>query len=85
MSLRDWLIKKVVMDWLKKQKETPMFKLLEGKKTYITMAIIAILGALDAYNGHCVATSLCKAFAVPGWIFSILAALGVYTRAIAKK
>ena len=85
MGLKDWLIKKVVLDWIKKQKETPMMKFLEGKRTYITMAVIAVLGALDAYNQHCNASALCKTINVPGWIFSILAALGVYTRAIVKK
>lgn len=61
-----------------------MLEKLEGKKTYIVLAVTAILGALDAYNAHCVATLACKAFDVPPVAYSLLAGLGIYTRAISK-
>ena len=80
-NIKKRIIKIAITDWLKEEK---MFNFLAGKRTYITMALIIIFGALDAYNGHCLTTELCKSFAVPAWIFSILGALGIYTRSIAK-
>lgn len=59
-------------------------KALEGKKTYLTMAVIIILGGLEAYNQHCVASGTCSAFQVPGFVFTVLGFLGVYTRKVAK-
>jgi len=65
-----------------------MFKFLEGKRTYATMAVIIILAVINAWNGYCqglaVVPSYCVSIAVPEWVFAILAALGIYTRAIAK-
>lgn len=79
MPLKNWLIEKIAIKEGKK-----MLDKLEGKKTYIVLGVTALLGALDAYNGHCLATAACKAFDVPPIVYTILAGLGVYTRAIAK-
>lgn len=59
-------------------------KALEGKKTYLILGVAVILGAIDGYNDHCVRTAECIAFDVPPVVYSILAALGIYTRKIAK-
>lgn len=79
MGVKTWLIEKVAI-----KEGNKMLDKLEGKKTYIVLGVTALLGALDAYNGHCVATALCKSFDVPPVVYTILAGLGVYTRAIAK-
>jgi hypothetical protein len=58
-----------------------MLDKLKGFKTYITLGVIVLLGALDAYNGYCVSNALtCKAFNVPEIIYVILGTLGIYTR-----
>ena len=57
-----------------------MLEKLKGYRTYLTLGVVVILGAIDAYNGHCVATGVCKSFAVPGIAFTILGFLGIYTR-----
>lgn len=59
-----------------------MLDKLEGKRTYITMAVVIILGAIDSYNQHCITTSTCKAFQVPGFVYSVLGALGIWTRSM---
>lgn len=79
MNLKHKLIEIVIIREGKK-----MLDKLEGKKTHIILGVTVLLGALDSYNGHCVATAACKAFDVPPYIYSILAGLGIYTRAIAK-
>ena len=56
-----------------------MMKFLEGKKTYIVMAVTAIIGGIDALNQ----AGLIH-FAIPSFVFIILATLGIYTRAVAK-
>ena len=61
-----------------------MGKILDGRKTYLTMFVIIALGALDAYNQHCAGTGTCMAYAVPGWVYSILGGLGICTRSQAK-
>ena len=60
-----------------------ILKALEGKKTYLTMALVIIFGALDAWNEYC-GNGSCKVIQVPSVIFVILGALGVYTRKVAK-
>jgi len=65
-----------------------MLKFLEGKKTFLTMAVIIILAAVNGWNEYCkgleVIPSYCVNIAVPEWVFALLGALGIYTRAIAK-
>lgn len=58
---------------------------LKGKKTYITMAVLIILGAIEGYNEYCNGGVGCKVIQVPGFIFSALAVLGIYTRSQAGK
>ena len=68
MGLKEWVIRKIVEKEAKK-----MLDKLNGKKTYITMAVIIGMGALVAYNTHCgEATNMCKAFEIPPWAFSLL-------------
>lgn len=57
-----------------------MLDKLKGYRTYLTLGVVVILGAIDAYNGHCVATQTCKAFQIPGLVFTALGFLGIYTR-----
>lgn len=80
MGIKDWFIGKVVVKYIK---ESSMWKILEGKKTYITMALIVIFGGLDAWNTHCI-TEGCKVINIPPFVFSVLGALGIWTRAVAK-
>ena len=84
MSIKDWFIKQAVEKWLKearKDKQMEAFlKFIEGKRTYFTLGVIAILGAIGALNEAGVTH-----IAIPEWIFTILAGLGIYTRSIAKK
>ena len=58
-------------------------KILDGKKTYLTMACIIIFGALDAWNEYC-GNGSCKVIQVPSILFVILGALGIYTRSVVK-
>lgn len=58
---------------------------LKGKKTYITMAVLIILGGIDGYNQYCNGGVGCHVIQVPGFVFSILGVLGVYTRSVAGK
>jgi len=62
-------------------KEENMDK-LKGYRTYITMVVMIVLGAIEGWNQYCGGTG-CKIVEVPGFVFSILAALGIYTRSIA--
>lgn len=79
MSLKDWLVKRFVEKEGKK-----ISAKLEGKKTYLVMGVTAVLGAIDAYNQHCVGTGSCTSYEVPAIAYTVLASLGIYTRAIAK-
>ena len=56
-----------------------IMKALEGKKTYIVMAVTAIIGGIDALSQ----AGLIH-FVIPAYIYIILAATGVYTRSVAK-
>ena len=58
---------------------------LKGKKTYITMAVLIILGGIDGYNQYCNGGAGCKLVQIPGFVFSILGMLGIYTRSVAGK
>lgn len=60
---------------------------LKGKKTYITMVVVIVLGALGGWNEYCAGeevVSFCREINVPNWVFSVLGTLGIYTRAVAK-
>lgn len=62
-----------------------MLDKLKGYRTYVVLGVAVILGAVDAYNAHCIANAVvCKAFSVPPIVYSILAALGLYTRSLAN-
>jgi hypothetical protein len=76
MSLKEWIITKAVVKTIK---ESAMWKFLEGKKTILTCAAIAIFGGIDAMN----AAGLTN-IQIPAIVFSILGALGIWTRAVAK-
>lgn len=62
-----------------------MDKLLAGKKTFIVMGVVIILGAIESYNQHCGnPVNLCKALDIPPFVYSALGALGIWTRKVAK-
>jgi len=61
-----------------------MLEKLKGYRTYLVLGVAVILGAIDSYNGYCIANAIaCKSFAVPPIVYSILAGLGLYTRSLA--
>ena len=84
MSIKDWFIKQAVEKWLKearKDKQMQAFlKFIEGKKTIFICATIAVFGAIDAMN-----SAGMTHIQVPEIVFTVLGALGIYTRSIAKK
>ena len=81
MRIIDWLIKREIKKEANQfKKENPeMVKFFEGKRTYLTMAVVIILAVINSLNdgGY-------THIHVPDIVFSILGALGIYTRAIAK-
>ena len=83
MSLKSWLAKSLLklaiggktMDWL------------NGKKTYLTMIVIIVLGVIDAWNGYCGLENtvpFCFNINIPEVVYIVLAALGIYTRSVVK-
>lgn len=91
MSIKDWIIKKVILDWLEKQRKgnTAMWKLLEGKKQYIIQGVTIVLGIIASINQICAAdpaNAICLANVhLPSWIFIVLGALGIGARAVSTK
>ena len=84
MSLKNWFIERTVRKQAKKLKKEGgamgnIIEFLEGKKTYAVMVITAVLGAIDALQQADIIS-----WQVPGWIFPILAGLGILTRKVAK-
>ena len=80
MSLKSWFIQKAIEREGKK-----MLEKLEGKRTFITLGIAVLLGAIETYNLYCgIPSNMCKVFDIPPFIYSFLAGIGIYTRAIAK-
>lgn len=82
MSITNWIMEKVIVAKLK-----PLYDKLEGKKTYVIMTVAIILALIDQWNGVCgevIKASWCKDLYVPPFVFAVLAALGIYTRAVAK-
>lgn len=81
MGIKDWVIEKVVVNTLKK-----WYDKLEGKKTYIIMAVGIIMAGIDVWNGLCGEQfTWCNDIVIPPWIFMVLFSLGIYTRKVAKK
>ncbi len=63
-----------------------MLYFLEGKRTYLVLGAALVLGVIDSWNGYCAgpgAAEFCFNIEVPGFVFSGLAALGIYTRKLA--
>jgi len=61
---------------------------LKGKRTYLVLAVTLILGVIESWNQYCAGTdvvSFCRHIEIPGFVFSSLAALGIYTRSLANK
>jgi len=64
-----------------------MLKMLKGKRTYVTMVVILVLGLIDSWNKYCGGEGVieqCKIIEIPGGVFAILSALGIYTRKLAN-
>ena len=78
-AIKNALIKRVIEGWLKKNKENPMLKFLQGKKTYLVMIATIIIGGIDTANQAGVIH-----FTIPAIAYTVLGALGIYTRAVAK-
>ena len=76
MSIKSWLVKKAIMNFIKKleKENNAMLKWLKGKKTYITLGVTAILGAIGALN-QSGATNI----QIPDLVFTVLGALGIWT------
>jgi hypothetical protein len=82
MAILDWIKEKVVVSVLK-----PWYDKLEGKKTYIILGVSLALGLLETWNALCgetIQAKWCVDLIVPPWIYAALAALGIYTRKVAK-
>lgn len=61
---------------------------LEGKKTYIIMAVAIIFAGIDTWNdlcGNSITDDWCVDIHVPSWVFGVLAVLGIYTRSARRK
>lgn len=76
MGLKSWFIKRAITNFVKKleKENNPMFKWLKGKKTYITLGVTAVLGAIGALN-QAGATDI----QIPELAFTILGALGLWS------
>lgn len=63
-----------------------MLEKLKGSRTYITLAVVLVLGLIETWNQYCLGTDVvtfCRQIEIPGFVFSILATLGIYTRKLA--
>ena len=76
MGLKEWFIKRAINNFVKKleKENNAMLSWLKGKKTYITLGVTAILGAIGALN-QAGATDI----QIPELAFTILGALGIWT------
>ncbi len=57
---------------------------LEGKRTYIILAVMILLGMVDGWNEFCASATAfeyCFNIEIPPFVYSLLAAMGVVTRA----
>lgn len=82
MGIKDWITEKVIVSVIK-----PWYDKLEGKKTYIILGVTILLGTLETWNALCgetITAQWCVDFIVPPYVYAILAALGIYTRKVAK-
>lgn len=62
-------------------------KFLEGKRTYIVLTVTLVLGLIESWNQYCGGTDVvgfCRHIEVPGFVFTALASLGIYTRSLAN-
>ena len=80
MGLKEYLITKIVVT---KIKESAMWKALEGKKSFIVAGLTLAFGALDVWNQYCGGAG-CKVIEIPAIVFTVLGALGLWTRSVAK-
>ena len=84
-SLKDWIMEKVIAGFVKKQ-----YDKLDGKKSYITATVNIILGAIMAFGQYCMEAPpdqqvpFCQVIAIPGIVFIVTGALGIWTRKKAK-
>lgn len=79
MGLKEFFIKRTVEGWVKQNKENPMMKWLQGKKTYLVMIATILIGGIDAADASGVIN-----FNIPETVYVVLGALGIYTRAVVK-
>lgn len=75
-DFKSWLVVKVLKGWYDK---------LDGKKTYIIMAVGILMAGIDVWNSLCGEQfTWCKDLVIPPWVFAVLFSLGIYTRSQAK-
>jgi len=63
-----------------------MLEKLKGYRTYATLAVVLILGLIETCNGYCTGSEVvafCRNIEIPGFVFTVLATLGIYTRKLA--
>lgn len=76
------------MNWLKKiilkKAVENMLKKLDGKKTYITMAVGIAIAALAEYNKACAPEMFGCGIEIPEWVYAVLFSTGILTRKAAK-
>lgn len=63
------------MDWLK------------GKRTYLTMVVMVVLGVIGSWNEYCrtdEAVSFCFNLQIPEWVYAILGMMGIQFRRISN-
>lgn len=63
-----------------------MLDKLKGYRTYLTLAVVLVLGLIETWNQYCTGTDVvafCRQVEIPGFVFSVLATLGIYTRKLA--
>ena len=66
-KIRDWFLKLAIRKALGRLKMEPIFKWLEGKKTYLSAAIAVVLAGIEVFAG----------VKIPDVIYIILGALGL--------
>ena len=82
MGIKDWVTEKLIVGFIK-----PIYDKLEGKKTYVIMTVGIIMSAIDVWNNLCgeqIIANWCVDVKIPTIVFTILFALGIYTRSAAK-
>ena len=73
--------------------EITMLEKLKGIRTYLILGVIFLLGAIDFWNQFCqlnaetlasVGANFCINIQIPGYVYSLLASAGIYTRKLAN-